>query len=89
MVNSEIFSCIWWGEGENFQNLKSVNKISNPLKALSTLEYLGRNSITPESNIKDMRMWEIITHQKGSWLSNKFFQLGHREYLDNSMENMQ
>ena len=46
--------------------------IINPLNLKSDQLLISPYNITPESNIKVMRIKEMITNQKGSWLSNKF-----------------
>ena len=60
----------------------------NPLIPKSDQHLISPFSIIPESNIKVMRIKEVIINWKTSWLLNKFPLLGHRDCIENSMENM-
>ena len=62
--------------------------IVNPLIPKGDQHLISLFSIIPESNIKVMRIKEMIINWKTSWLLNKFPLLRHQDCIENSMENM-
>ena len=62
--------------------------LTDPLPPMSDQHLISPYIITPESNIKAMRMKGMITNQISSWLLNKFSLSAWKNCIENSIENM-